>query len=176
MNFLSQLGNTIKGQFTKDPLGTIKNVGNVLSDASSGAAEGRREDSRALANTQQVNLNTTKLNDQRAFLASLLGGVQDAHIGRPQGSTIPTFEITGGLRPSAMTNKEALIKQLTSQVAPLDLPKPGLGEKILGYGGLGANILGQLGNISRPSSDVYRTPPFWDPMNTPGNRPGNAGF
>ncbi len=156
MSFLGSLGNAFKS----DPLGSLSRIGGVLGGAGQGAAEGRRSDADTFARTQQVNLNTTKLNDQRAMLASLLGGVQDAHIGRPEGSTIPTFDVQGGLRPSALTDKEALIKQLTSQVAPLEMPKQGLGEKVLGAGGLAGGILGALGNIARPSAASYRTPPY----------------
>jgi hypothetical protein len=160
MGFLSTLGNSIKNKFLSDPLGSIQGAGNVLGDASKGAAEGRREDSRAQVGAQQVNLNTQKLNDQRAMLASLLGGLQDAHISRPEGSTIPEFGITGGLRPSAMTNKDALIQQLGRQIAPLELPKPGMGEKIMGGVSLGTNILGQLGNIVKKPAASYGTPPY----------------
>ena len=47
------------------------------------------------------------------------------------------------------------MKQLSTQIAPLELPKAGIGEKILGGVGLGGSILGALGNITKKPAASY---------------------
>ncbi len=168
MSFLSVLGSLgagIAAPFTGGAslaalpiLNAIGNVGGVAAGAAAGSAAGRRADSTAMVGAQNANNQTQVLNDKRATMASLLGGLQDASISRPEGSTIPTFGITGGLRPSALTNKDALIQQLSQQIKPLDLPTAGVGEKILGGVGLGGSLLGALGNIAKKPAASYQQP------------------
>lgn len=141
-------------------LGKYAPLADILGGAGKGQADGRRADAYAQAAAGQVNLNSQDQQQKRAILASLLGGLQDASISRPEGSTIPTFGVSGGLRPSALTNKDALIKELSVPSPTVSNAKPGFGEQALGYGGLGLGILGQLGKIARPSADAYRTPPY----------------
>jgi hypothetical protein len=157
MGFLSTLGKIGKGALGLVPgggavgtaLDAIGAIGGVASGAAKGSADQRTNEAPAQIGAYNANLNAQQLQDRRAAMASLLGGgLQDAQIGRPEGSTIPTFGITGGLRPSAM-NQQALLAQLGKQVAPLEMPKAGLGEKILGGVGLGGSILGALGGIAK---------------------------
>lgn len=143
--FLSQLGRGL----TQDPLGALGRIGDVLGQGAAGAAEGRRADALAQATAGRVNLDALALDQRRAFLRSLLGGVQDASIGRPEGSTIPTFNVSGGLRPSALTNRDALMTELSRPAPTVEMPKPGLGEKLMGGAGLAGSILGTLGSLGR---------------------------
>lgn len=176
-------------------LGTLGSIGGalgpVLGGAAKGSADQRLAEQPGLIGTQNANLqgardsfsagmagaqfgaNERDAAMKRAMLASLLGGVQDASISRPEGSTIPTFGVSGGLRPSAMTNKDALIAQLGSPAmsaptyqgpSPLEMPKAGLGEKVMGGIGLGGSILGALGGLFGPKAPQlggpYATPPL----------------
>lgn len=152
-------------------------IGTSTSGAAAGAAQGRRDDSASQVLAQNSNLTGARdaysaglsgaqfnASEQdraakRAILASLLGGINDASISRPANSTIPTFQVNGGLRPSAMTNKDALIAMLNQPTMtaptyqgpkPLDLPKAGVLENVLGGVGMGSNILGGiLGGIQK---------------------------
>ena len=155
MSFLSVLGNIGKAAVGFIPgIGPtaskiLSGVGSVASGAAAGSAQQRVNEAPSQVAAYNANLNGTALGDKRTALASMLGGgLQDAHIGRPAGSTIPTFDVTGGLRPSAM-NQKMLLDRLSQPIDPLKLPQAGLGEKILGGVGLGANILGALGNIAK---------------------------
>ncbi len=149
---LSQIG---KNLLNPD---TLSKLGGVAAGAAQGSASGRRADSEAMIGAQKANNETQVLNDRRTLLSGLLGGLQDASISRPEGSTIPTFGITGGLRPSAISNKEALMQQLGQQIKPLDMPTAGVGEKILGGVGLGGSLLGALGNIAKKPAASYQQP------------------
>jgi hypothetical protein len=98
---------------------------------------------------------------KQAVLATLLQGTQDQKItpGNPAiASRMPT--VTGGARPSNLTGNpeqlQALLALLgTPQIqspqyqapAPLQLPKAGTGEKVLGGVGLGSSILSALGPL-----------------------------
>lgn len=149
---LSQIGN----QFRNDPLGTLGTLGDQLGKGAQGAAEGRRSDAYAQAAAGRVNLDAMALDQRRAVLRSLLGGVQDASISRPEGSTIPTFNVTGGLRPSALSDKPSLLAELGRPAPTVDPPVAGAGERAMGIGG---GILGMLGSLGR-NPYRYRTPPF----------------
>lgn len=199
MSFLSTLGNIGKAAVGFIPgvgpalSGALGAIGSVAGGAAQGAAEGRRADSAAMTQAQLANLvgsrdafsaalagqqfNSSEQDRayRRMVLQNLLGGVQDASISRPAGSTIPTFGISGGLRPSALGDRSNLIAELGKATMtapeyagpkPLELPKPGLGEKILGGVGLGGSILGALGSLGKlggnkqPPGGPYATPPY----------------
>lgn len=157
MGFLSALGSIGKAALGFVPGGNIANgiidgigaVGGVAGAAAKGSADQRIAETPGQVGAYRANLEGMQLQDKRAALASLLGGgLQDTQIQMPQGSTIPQFNITGGLRPSAM-NQSALLAQLGQKIDPLELPKAGLGEKILGGVGLGGSLLGALGKIGQ---------------------------
>lgn len=110
---------------------------------------------------------------KQALMGGLMANLQDVNISRPAGSTIPTFNVTGGLRPSAMgqdardagaaMSKQALMHMLSGGPAPiemgpqadlgpgyqappdLNLPQAGTGEKLLGGLGLVGGLLGGIG-------------------------------
>jgi hypothetical protein len=148
---------TLGSQFKNDPLGTLGSIGDRLGAGASGAAQGRRDDSYAQANVGRVNLDALALDQKRAVLRSLLGGLQDATVNRPAGSTIPNFSVSGGLRPSALSNKDALMAELSRPSPTVEMPKPGTGEKLMGGVGSVLGVLGSLGKLRRPSP---ATPPF----------------
>lgn len=137
-------------------------LGPALSSAAAGSANQRIAEAPAIANAYEANLKGTQLGDKRAILASLLGGVQDASVGRPAGSTIPTFSITGGLRPSALGDRSGLISRLGTPIKPLELPTAGKLEKILGGVGLAGNILNALPNFGH--KDVGPVPTGTPPI------------
>jgi hypothetical protein len=118
-----------------------------MSGAAQGAAEGRRADALAQAAAGRVNQDAMAMDQKRAVLRSLLGGLQDASISRPQGSTIPTFGVSGGLRPSALGNRDALMGELSRKAPTIDPAVAGKGENIMGGIGTGLNILGSLGRL-----------------------------
>lgn len=126
---------------------------------------------------------------KQALAGGLMQGLQDVNISRPQGSTIPTFNVSGGLRPSAMgpeareaggaMARHALMQMLSGGPAPIQLgpqadlgpgyqapaepvlPKAGLGEKLLGGLGLGGSLLGAIGaGLTRQDPSAARTPPI----------------
>jgi len=138
------------GGFKEDPLGSIGRMGDMLGKGAAGAAQGRRDDSYAMANAGRVNLDALALDPKRAALRSLLGGLQDATIGRPAGSTIPNFSVQGGLRPSALSNKDALMAELGRPSPVVPMPTPGTGEKVMGGAGMIGGILGALGKPKFP--------------------------
>lgn len=156
MSFLTALGKIgagiaapFTGGLSAAAIPILDQIGKVTSGAAAGSAAQRVNEAPAITGAYNANLNATALGDKRAALASLLGGgLQDVQIGLPAGSTIPQFNITGGLRPSAM-NQQALLERLSQPIAPLELPKAGTMEKVLGGVGLGTGILGALGNIAK---------------------------
>jgi hypothetical protein len=141
---------TIGSQFKNDPLGTLGSIGDRLGAGAAGAAQGRRDDSYAQANVGRVNLDALALDQKRAVLRSLLGGLQDATVNRPAGSTIPNFSVSGGLRPSALSNKDALMSELSRPSPTVEMPKPGMGEKLMGGAGSVLGMLGTLGKLRKP--------------------------
>ena len=170
---LGKIGSVAAAPFTGgaslSALPVIDALGNVLGGAAKGSADQRMAEVPGMVNTYNANLNGQQFNAneqdrgfKRQMLASLLGGVQDASISRPEGSTIPNFQVSGGLRPSAISGKDSLIASLgaptMSAPSPLEMPKAGLGEKIMGGIGLGANILGAIGKSWPKQSPA--TPPF----------------
>lgn len=189
LSMLGKVGAGIAAPFTGGAslafLPAIDAIGGALSGAAKGSADQRIAEAPALIGAQNSNLAGARdafsagLSGQqfnaseqdralrRQILASLLGGVGDVSISRPAGSTIPTFGISGGLRPSALGNKEALMASMNQPTMtaptyqgpkPLDLPQAGMLEKVLGGVGMGAGILGALGRARKPTS--YGTPPF----------------
>lgn len=162
----SQIGS----QFKNDPLGTLGQLGDQFGKGAQGAAQGRRDDSYAQANVGRVNLDALALDQKRAILRSLLGGLQDVSISRPAGSTIPTFGVSGGLRPSALSNKDALMAELSRPSPTVEMPKPGTGEKVMGGVGMGLGILGALGKLRNQPSGWPTTPPFNPDAPYPGGR------
>jgi hypothetical protein len=165
--FLGKLGAGIAAPFTGGAslalLPAIDAVGSVLGKQAQGSAQQRTNEAPAQIGAYNANLNAQGMQDRRAALASLLGGgLQDVSISRPEGSTIPTFGVSGGLRPSAM-NQQALLAQLSKQIAPLELPKAGLGEKIMGGAGMVGNILGALGGIAKKPAGAYMGGPYASP-------------
>jgi hypothetical protein len=137
--------------------GIAGQIGDIFGKGAAGAAQGRRDDSYAMANAGRVNLDALALDQKRATLRSLLGGLQDASISRPAGSTIPTFQVNGGLRPSALSNKDALMAEMSRPSPTVEMPKPGTGEKVMGGVGMGLGILGALGSLGKQR---VTTPPY----------------
>jgi hypothetical protein len=135
---LGGIGTAIKA----DPLGSLGKVGGLLGGASSGMAEGRRDDAYAQAAAGRVNQDAMAMDQKRSVLTSLLGGLQDAKVNRPMGSTIPDFSVSGGLRPSALSNRDALMQELSRKAPTIDPAKAGKAESILGGIGTGLGILG----------------------------------
>jgi hypothetical protein len=155
-------------------LGSILgNLGGVLGGAAKGSADQRQSENPGLIAQYQANMLNSQQNDRRQLLASLLGGVQDAGIARPAGSTIPTFGLSGGLRPSALTNRDALMSRLTTDNKPLQLPTAGLAEKAMGVGGIAGGILGALGPLfGKKPSQPYMGDPNYPNMPLPLPPPG----
>jgi hypothetical protein len=135
---LGGIGTAIKA----DPLGSLGKVGGLLGGASSGMAEGRRDDAYAQAAAGRVNQDAMAMDQKRSVLTSLLGGLQDAKVNRPMGSTIPDFSVSGGLRPSALSNRDALMQELSRKAPTIDPAKAGKAESIMGGIGTGLGILG----------------------------------
>jgi len=152
----------------------IDAIGGVAGKAAQGSAAQRINEQPGIVQTQNSNLMGQQFNAneqdrgfKRQMLQSLLGGVQDAQIGRPEGSTIPQFNITGGLRPSALDgSRESLMASLGQPTMtapkPLELPEAGLMEKILGGVGLGGSLLGAIGQGMGQRGPG--TPPFVPPQ------------
>jgi hypothetical protein len=137
---LGGIGSAIKA----DPLGALGKIGGGISGAASGMAEGRRDDAYAQAAAGRVNQDAMGMDQKRAVLSSLLGGVQDASISRPAGSTIPTFGVSGGLRPSALSGKDALMAELGRKAPTINPAVAGKAENIMGGIGTGLGILGSF--------------------------------
>lgn len=150
-------------------------IGDALTGASAGMA-GQRQDNNqmaalyynALTNGARDQYNADARNyeyqrdapdirSRQAARGDMLANVQDVHIGRPSGSTIPTFNYTGGLRPSALgpnarqagseMSRQALLKLMEGEQLPqYQAPKAptldtgGFLENFLGGAGLGLNI------------------------------------
>lgn len=144
-----------------------------------GAYQGDDTFRRAQFGQQQQNdmLQRPSLFGQQALAGGLLQGLQDMNITRtrPSGNTVPTFTVTGGLRPSAMgpeareaggaMARQALMNMLSGGPAPiemgpqadlgpgyqappaLNLPQAGLGEKLLGGTALAGGLLGGIGQF-----------------------------
>lgn len=179
-------GTSLLATLGKGALAAAPAIGSALSGAAKGSADQRIAEQPGMVSTQLANLQGSQFQAserdaamRRAMLASLLGGVQDASIGRPAGSTIPTFNVQGGLRPSALSNRDALIAQLGSAPiqgpAPLELPKAGGVEKGLGWAGIAGNILGALGGaFGQPQQaklgGPYATPPLVQNQNISSRR------
>lgn len=176
----------------------IKDIAGTVSGAAQGAREGRQQDTTnqlLLQQLAQQNANAANQNavaratfgagerdasNRRALMVGLLGGVQDVNIGRPEGSTIPTFNVAGGLRPSALSPevRAAIMQQLSQgpmeappfrETPNMTLPQQGTGEKLLGgvglVGGLLGGLGGLLGNRQQPASpptpvDLSQTNPL----------------
>lgn len=159
-------------------LPAIDAIGGIASGAAKGSADQRVAEAPSQIGAYNANLQGQMLQDKRAALASLLGGgLQDVSIGRPQGSTIPQFSLSGGLRPSAM-NQQSLLAQLSKTVQPLEMPKAGTMEKVLGGVGLGTQVLGAIGKAVKPKAATTAgtpapssAPPLADP-----NVFGNVNF
>lgn len=124
---------------------------------------------------QNDQLQRPSLFGRQALAGGLMQGLQDVNIGRPAGSTIPTFNVSGGLRPSAMgqqardaggeMSRVALMNMLSGGPAPIamgpqadlgpgyqtpaevPLPQAGPGGTLLGGLGLGGSLLGGLAEI-----------------------------
>lgn len=154
----------------------LSSVGPVASGAAKGSADQRIKEQQGLLQAQQLkqqqardsfNAGMAGANFQRegqdrerkaAILMQLLNNTQDQTTtpGNPAiAARMPT--VTGGARPSNLTaNREALMALLQApQIqapqyqapAPFELPKAGIGEKVLGGVGLGGSILGALGPL-----------------------------
>jgi hypothetical protein len=114
---------------------------------------------------QQDRLLYPSLFARQAAQGGMQANVQDIGIGRPEGSTIPTFALTGGLRPSALgpearqagaeLSRHAIQQLLAGGPPPIDyerfqplepmtLPEAGRGERLLGGLGVGGSLLGAL--------------------------------
>lgn len=193
---LSKLGGVPGGG--RDWTQLASDIGGILGKSAEGSAQQRIQEAPALIGAQNANVNAadTAFKNQlagltaqqgldsqmrkNAMLAAMLGNLQDAGVSKPANSTIPNFEITGGLRPSAITGggaREALLALLGGQQARLmtpgqvptyqgpgqmEMPTAGTAEKLMGAGGILGQILGTLGK-----SPVPQTPPFV-PRTTPG--------
>ena len=190
----------------------LSGVGQVAGGAAQGAQQGRQFDTQS-ALTQQQLANQAAQDRERALMdrdragmdrakfgvdaagargrqalaGSLMQGLQDVNIGRPAGSTIPTFNVQGGLRPSAMGDggreaggnllRQALMAQMNGEALPeapgayegaaqIPMPQAGMGEKLLGGLGLGGSLLGALGGaFNRPQAP--RTPPIMSEQPNP---------
>jgi hypothetical protein len=160
-------------------LGTIGNlagpIGNILGDASIGLRDGRQQDNtanalfynalvngasdqyRAGAQNYLFERDAPTVRSNQTARGDLLANVQDLKIGRPAGSTIPTFPNSGGLRPSALgpnarqagseMSRQALLKLMEGEDLPqYEAPKPptldtgGFLEDFLGGAGIAGNI------------------------------------
>lgn len=125
----------------------IGNLGRVFGGAAAGSATQR-------ANEAPAAISADQLQRRSQILASLLGGLNDASVTSPNPNIAArTPTVTGGLRPSAMFGsagagqgpmdgrRGALIGMLNT---PVDIPKAGTGEKVMGGLGMGASVLGAL--------------------------------
>lgn len=135
-------------------------------DAAGFGQTGARDAFSAGMQGQQFNANEQQRGMRNTLLAQLLGpnGVQDVSISGGSGR-IPRSTVSGGLRPSALGNRDALMQALSQPTmqaptytpgqpyVPPALPataEPGKLEKILGGIGLGGSILGSLGLFGKP--------------------------
>lgn len=164
------------GEIASKVAGILGNVGPVASGAAKGAQDTRQQDTTNQLLLQQLlqqnanNANTGQMDrakfaagerdaaTKRSITGGLLGGLQDVNIDRPAGSTIPNFNVTGGMRPSALgpEARAAIMQQLSAGpmeapaykgVDDLTLPQAGTGEKLLGGVGLAGSLLGGIGQF-----------------------------
>ena len=187
MSFLSglaKLGGGILAPFTGGAslaLTGLGAIGDAASSASKGRADARVAQSqndilrhRALLDAISADLAQRRFaqsdyqtNARNATQGGLLSGVTDAHVTAPSG--IRTGTVTGGARPSAITDKagigdlirnQAIARMVTPQALPSiptlpDAPQAGKLDKFLNiFGTLGglAGGLGALGGNKMPSS------------------------
>lgn len=178
-------GASLLATLGKGALAAAPAIGSALSGAAKGSADQRLAEQPGMIGTQNSNLNLAEFNAgerdaqvKRQMLASLMGNMQDASISRPAGSTIPTFGVSGGMRPSAMGNRDALMQLLQQGPmqgpSPLEMPKAGGIEKAMGWGGMIGNILGSLGQLGgQPQAKLggpYATPPLVQNQNISSRR------
>lgn len=131
---------------------------------------------------------------RQAMKGGLQANLQDVNIQKPAGSTIPSFNITGGLRPSAMgpearaAGQEMARKALEMQLAggppelsipelsmgqgyqaptEMAMPQSGWAEKLLGGVGIGGSVLGALGSIGRQGDPADQITPTRNRLATP---------
>jgi hypothetical protein len=159
---LGKIGSVAAAPFTGgmslSAIPVLDAIGGIAGGAAQGSANQRTSEVPGQVAAYNANLNAQGMQDRRAALSSLLdGGLQDASISRPAGSTIPTFGVSGGLRPSAM-NQQALLAQLGQKIQPLELPKAGMAEKVLGGVGLGSSVLSALGGIQKKKATPQAEP------------------
>lgn len=184
--------------------GALSNLGSVAGNAAKGSADQRIAEGNQAVQYGNMNLNAAndkatqdRANAQAGFDSSMksadfnrtgqdrslknavstqvLNNVKDATIGGlPSRIKVPT--ISGGLRPSVLTNNNsALMAQLAQpqidaptynapagyQAPTLPtMPTAGAGEKILGGVGLGSSILGAIGAGLPPNGGMEQMPTF----------------
>lgn len=113
-----------------DWLKTAQNVGDALSSASAGRAQGRLLEGTAnqAQNRAAVDLYNTELNApstiaRNAVKGDVLANAQDVHINTP--STIPDFNISGGLRPSMFSDATRQTgRNISAAAARTPIPSP----------------------------------------------------
>ncbi len=163
-------------------------LGDIFSGAASGLSQGRQDDNLNALRAYQLALqqaqqqfNNDQTNYQNQLTApstradqarrgDLQANVQDIQFQLPEGSTIPLFGYTGGIRPSALgpnarqagseMSRNALLRMMQGEpypqyqapVAPTINSGGGRLENILGGLGLGSSI---VGGVNPPNSRPY---------------------
>lgn len=154
----------------------LSKLGAVSSGAAAGSANQRMGETDALLRQQQLlqqgardqfsaGLQGAQFNREgqdrerrQAILMQLLTNTKDANIAPGNPAIAARMGAsTGGARPSNLTMNPELLMALLQQSqvaaptftppAPFQIPKQGMGEKILGGVGLGSSILGALGPL-----------------------------
>lgn len=141
---------------------------NVLSRANTQIGQNQTRDAQALQRGQ-FGIDAATQRTKQAATGDALSHVQDVNINfQPRTGALPNFSVSGGLRPSMFGDtarsaggelgRQALMALMTKsdipQASPLvdvpDVSKPtqsGALEKTLGGVGLGASILGGVGDV-----------------------------
>lgn len=141
---------------------------NVIGRANTQINQNQSRDAQALQRGQ-FGIDAATQRTKQAATGDALSHVQDVNINfQPRTGALPNFSVSGGLRPSMFGNtarsaggelgRQALLALMTKsdipQASPLvdvpDVSKPtqsGALEKTLGGVGLGASILGGVGNV-----------------------------
>jgi hypothetical protein len=137
-------------------------LGPVATGASAGAAQGRMAEStdnrlRDLLeqNAAEGNVKADSLRMRQAILASLLGGAEDAKIEAPAHIASRVGKVSGGLRPSALPDRQAISQSImprllaslrTGNHIPRPTPAPGESgfDKAMGYIGTGSALAGSI--------------------------------
>lgn len=142
--------------------GLLSAVGPIAAQAAAGRGEGRQAE--ALINNQVAQTNTG-IDSQRlsqALRLALLGGAQDATVTPPAHIAARMPQLSGGLKPSSIANREAIIQAMLPRILEalmsgdhVNVPDANFLDHLLSGVGMAGSFMGAL-PPSNPSSYVRR--------------------